>query len=773
MNDFKKTILYGHEKKIYEDVTDPTDIITYLQSRSIISTTEKQILSGSQNLTEKLVKVLLKKDDGPWFDHFVKALSKEYHWISESMKSQFESEHARKMTYYLRGRGNVPPLPQHNITRHFDVQKLREKIKSLRRDWYLVVHGMSGFGKTCLVVDALHDVSLLENTLNGCVYWLSVGDLRDDEPDDLQCHQLQMKLCEMVKIPLPTQVDLKQALKTYFTLEPNHSALLVLDKVRSWKVVDALNIGCKILVTTQDTDVVRNQSRKIFFPVSDGFSEDETVSLLEDFIYDKQGTLQRRMRDIAVKIHRAWKGHPMVIGLIGGELSEFKEESQNNLSRWKEYDRTPILQDNSNERRRSVFEEQINSVIGLTIDKLSEEDKKLFNMLAVLVEDTNITTDVLEILWQKPNTKVQQAIDHFYRRSLVFKKYNSDLEKSVYGIHDIIMEYLKKGLTDLELKAMHQDLISKYFHACEGNFAYLPQDNYIFSYLCHHIEKGEKWNRFRDQFFRLEYVESKLKATSPADLLLDLSKYFSGLVNGSNNQSMVEAMIKFVNDSGWDIHQGEVDVLQCALLQPRSSFIFQQAASKIPLSKIYFLPLSSSERPHDLETNVSNVSSLSIINNGSVPPAEGRILIYPDEEKSIVELDMNYRRKRRSFKEKSEVTLLKMSPLNDKFLSALADGQIHIWNLNHSKSNADTPPPSLRQKSYLHNFFDVRTTPSSSFAHKRRVTCASFSSDGRRVVSSSDDGSVQVRINFFSLLILRSLYQYTLFLTVLYFRFGI
>lgn len=753
MNDFKKSVLLAFENDIKKDVTDEDVevILIHLESKKVINSEEHRAVSGGQKKIAELINILLSKTDGDWFEEFVSALKKDYSWIYDKLKSKFENEVEEKLGFYL-ARGNVPPLPQHNIKRKY-VEPLRDKIRNLKRNTYLVVHGMSGLGKTYLVVDALNDIGLLENSLNGCVYWMSVGDFRDEELDDLQCLQLQKKLCTMSKLVIHPQRELNSdelllELKRHFSVRPNNASLLILDKVRCSKVIEVLNVGCKILITSQYRDMVKDPSSRDFYEVSEGFSEQESVQLLECFILDKRSEFVPHIRECATTIHRMWKGHPMIIRLIAGELSETKEDSQRDVTRWKVYERTPQHERNDTvSRRRSVLEEQMKDIIELTTQKLPYDFKNRFSMLAVLVEDANITNEVLKILWGVTTHEVEDTMNTFYRRSLVLRKYVDKLNQQVYGIHDIIMEYLKKSVSKSDLQNMHKDLMTKLNKSCLGDFSTLREDSYIFSYLCHHVDNANMWDTYRDQFFSLKYLERKLKATGPGDLLLDLHKYKSGLEdNKTDNHQKIEDIKNLVHDSGWDIHQGDVDIVQCALLQPPQSFLRiegSKIANSNGTSKLYLNATVPRKRPRDLIANFGNVQAVSLVTNNCVDLADGRVLIYPDSEGLIAEVDMHYRSKRRTFKESSPVVMLKMSPLHDKFLTALENGFINIWSMSsQNTSTADTPPPSLKQKSHQPFFEDTRSTPCLSLPHKLRVNCASFSSDGRLIVSASADGVV-------------------------------
>lgn len=60
-----------------------------------------------------------------------------------------------------------------------------------------------------------------------------------------------------------TSGDLKDKLKTQFSKPPLKDGLLILDEVNDRSCLDAFDIGCKILVTTRDTDVVATYSPEI------------------------------------------------------------------------------------------------------------------------------------------------------------------------------------------------------------------------------------------------------------------------------------------------------------------------------------------------------------------------------------------------------------------------------------------------------------------------------------------------------------------------------
>jgi len=73
---------------------------------------------------------------------------------------------------------------------------------------------------------------------------------------------------------------------------------------------------------------------------------------------------------------------------------------------------------------------------------------------------------------------------------------------------------------------LHKKCIDRYRNYCSGNFANLPKnDNYIFLYFGYHLKKADMLEEFPRWFLNLRFIESKICATGPADLLADLKKY--------------------------------------------------------------------------------------------------------------------------------------------------------------------------------------------------------------------------------------------------------
>lgn len=59
-------------------------------------------------------------------------------------------------------------------------------------------------------------------------------------------------------------------------------------------------------------------------------------------------------------------------------------------------------------------------------------------------------------------------------------------------------------------------------------------DNYIFLYLGYHLKEAEYYEEFPKLYLDLKFIESKIMAHGPADVLYDLKKYKNYIANVSS-----------------------------------------------------------------------------------------------------------------------------------------------------------------------------------------------------------------------------------------------
>ena len=134
---------------------------------------------------------------------------------------------------------------------------------------------------------------------------------------------------------------------------------------------------------------------------------------------------------------------------------------------------------------------------------------------------------------------MEERISLLVSKSLIAQHVQEQSYAVLYGIHDLLLDYLKSQITPEEQRLVHRKLIDAYIDKCQNNFGALPNDNYIFWFLGYHLYKAEYTQLFQQIYLNLQFVSAKLRATGPSDLLNDFRKYedyISGPVRAVNSQ---------------------------------------------------------------------------------------------------------------------------------------------------------------------------------------------------------------------------------------------
>lgn len=136
-------------------------------------------------------------------------------------------------------------------------------------------------------------------------------------------------------------------------------------------------------------------------------------------------------------------------------------------------------------------------------------------------------------LWNLKRYEVEDIMKDFVRKSMAVEEYDSTRKTYVYSVHDLQLDYLKYQLlsdsrNEVEL---HQRLLARYEEVCNQEYHKLPDDGYIYFYLGYHIYKSGEHHLFPKVYLDLQYIGEKIRVTGPADLLVDIKKYFDFIVS--------------------------------------------------------------------------------------------------------------------------------------------------------------------------------------------------------------------------------------------------
>ncbi|XP_069696583.1 apoptotic protease-activating factor 1-like isoform X2 [Periplaneta americana] len=753
MDTVRRMKLQGLREKIVQDV-DVEDVFNYLISKGVLSVEDMELIKAEKTRKDRarhLLDILLGKN-GSAFEHFVESLKKTYPWLSKQIEAEGpQSYQVEEKSYFdTLLLGGLPQPPPHNVERKEKMEEVRQHLHSLQRGRYVVLHGMTGSGKSCLAAAALDNKQLLIEKFKGAVYWIGVGDISSESSDDLLCHMTDLleKLSHHPSVESEKHVQsstsvkgARESLRRYFTSGALRDGLLILDDVYSPVVIDAFDIGCKILVTTKDSKVMKNvQGRHHLIRISEGFSEQESLCLMAECA----GVEISHLPPAAKKIHQFSKGVPMVIALIGAQLAENKDDVQRNPGRWEFYLDKLTRHDYGN-INKSV---SLQDAIGLCVNTLPDDMKCFYQDFALFVEDVNIRPEVLETLWSKNKYEVEDIMSEFIKKSLAVSKWNELLNSYVYGIHDLLLHYLKNQLEKEKKKELHRKLLNCYKSVSGSSFSNLPNDNYIYSYIGYHLYEAELWSMFPKLYLDLEFIGSKLKVTGPGDLLVDYKKYSKYIIADDEQLDLVLQQIEqFIQLHGLDIHKyQDTDIVQFALQEARSSHIYKEALkiAKARPNKLYLeflLHQHIVSQPQTLSVKEEVFAACFTSKENQILTANGN---------GIINLwDRDYAHILCTFPgHKGRISHLALSPDETQFLSCSEDATVKLWNLEGAICcSVKTPSPRTRQDNWS-NMFSSDTGCDKSFqtftGHTSHVLYATFSHDGTEVMSCSRDGSVKI-----------------------------
>lgn len=170
--------------------------------------------------------------------------------------------------------------------------------------------------------------------------------------------------------------------------------------------------------------------------------------------------------------------------------------------------------------------------LDLCINKLPQHLQKYYVDLAVFAEDVNITSKVLETLWDLDRITVRRIMTQLEKKALVMSFFNSDLKIYVYMIHNLLLGKLRKMLPENRNIELHEKLIE----ACEnlianGDLKEMEADDYILQYFGYHLQKAKMFDRF-NVYFDLKFIAAKIKVVGCADLLRDFQIYRKHITQG-------------------------------------------------------------------------------------------------------------------------------------------------------------------------------------------------------------------------------------------------
>ncbi|KAL0963001.1 hypothetical protein UPYG_G00348220 [Umbra pygmaea] len=570
-----------------------------------------------------LLELLLRKDNRAYIS-FYNALVRESYGdlanllhnslplVSPEAEKSFSDGGTRYVQTVL-SEGGVPQRPVVFVSRIALLNKLRQKLYLLKDPGWVTVFGMAGSGKSILAAEAVRDHTLITDCFPGGVHWLSIGQSeRSDLLVKIQtlCFRLEQQSQDQYPSSShqrpPTSLEEAKERLRYLMLHRFPRSLLILDDVWDSFVLKAFDIGCRVLLTTRDRSLTNSVSGDNIHEVAvnSGLEEDQALEILALYVNLKK---TQRLPQEARSIVEECKGSPLVVSLIGALLREFPD-------RWGYYLQKLKQKQFKRIRKSSSYDyDALDQAMAASIQVLSEEHRKLYSDLTVLEKDVKVPAKVLSILWGKEPEEVEDVLQDFVNKSLMYRDCNQ--RPYLYYLHDLQLDFLAE-MNRSCLEILHTNVVRKYQqHYSQGPPTSGDQEClYWFRFLPYHMAKAKLTEELYSLMFSLDWVITKAKIMGPAPLINDYVEY--GELLDKENSEVRAHFQEFLSLNGHQLEQRPFpDVVQLALSQPESSEVYRQAL------------LKAKDRANngDLYIDWVNQSSLSSLSRLVVQPHQGSV----------------------------------------------------------------------------------------------------------------------------------------------------
>ncbi|XP_050500379.1 apoptotic protease-activating factor 1-like isoform X2 [Diabrotica virgifera virgifera] len=569
-------------------------------------------------------------------------------------------------------RGSFPELPPYYVSRKTLVDEVKFKLQDLKWDQKLVIHGMMGYGKSCLIHDVLKDAKVREY-FDNYLFWVNLGDCHSKEDVWQPMWRLYTAASSIIETKTSHCLDdvdgLKNLLKKLFLEDRLKNSLIILDDASKTEVLTFFDIKAKTVITTQNRSILVGRN-VTFVEVKTGFSSKESLEL-----FKKSLDVKHDLPVAAEEIHHICRGHPMRISLIGSYLNENAEEALHGDHIW-QYIIDQFL-NGQYELNEYTNPQDFHGIIDKCIETLLTDDlKELYKDLSIFEQDVNIPPEVLQILWNKTSDQVRNIMSTLAGKSLVVRFFHTGLNIYIYGIHDVYLSYLKEE-TKGNRKYLHRKLLEGYDKITNCDYTKLPDDNYTLQFIGYHMYHGEEFHKFKE-FLNLNFLELKIKAVGTEDVLRDMYKYRKYITRNENHlKEKLRQYNDFIKRCGKQLYSYmQTNIVQFALKENKDSYVFKDAINIAKKSPHLFFQLQKSCEELDLIQNIpikDDIHSACYVDSPNhilIGTVKGKIKLF--YERSVTEIS-NF------VGHAGAITNLIISPDKRYFLSISIDSTIMLW----------------------------------------------------------------------------------------------
>ncbi|KAL2102993.1 hypothetical protein ACEWY4_002161 [Coilia grayii] len=750
-----------------------TYLMDHMISDGVLTNDEEERVLQKATRKEQaaaLLEVLLRKDNRAYISFYNALVRESYGDLASLLHPDLPmgspeaeksfSDGGTSLVQLVLSEGGVPQRPVVFVGRPELLNQVRAKLYQLQGGpGWVTVYGMAGSGKSVLASEAVRDHGLITECFPDGVQWVSVGQMeRSDLLVRMQslCFRLeQSQSPESCHRPPCSIEEAKERLR-FLMLRRYPRSLLILDDIWDSSVLKAFDIQCRVLLTTRDRSLADSVSGQRYeVAVESGLEEDKALEVLALYVNSNPRKLPEQARSIV----KECKGSPLVVSLIGALLREFPE-------RWDYYLRQLQRKQFRRIRKSSSYDyEALDQAMDASLQVLSDEHRALYTDLTVLEKDVKVPAKVLSILWDLEVEDVEDVLQEFVNKSLLFRDCNQ--RPYLYYLHDLQLDFLSE-LNRTRLAELHTKVVRQYQQHYKAGppVSGDTESLYWLRYLTYHMAKAGLSQELYTLMFSLDWVSTKARLMGPAHLINDYVEY-AAILDKENGEVRGQFQ-EFLSLSGHHLEQRPFpDVVQLALSQPDASEVHRQAR------------LQAQRRAHQgaLYLDWVNKNSLESLSRLVLQPHQGVVYYACFSRDGSKIASCGASRKVRVFKSTSGEKLLELQAGDDEVLccafspddrliaTCSADRKIKVWNAErgtlirtfaeeHEEQINHCQFTNTRHRLLLATCSNDMNTklwnlnkPSSQntmFGHMDAVNHCCFSPDDKYLATSSSDGLLKM-----------------------------
>ncbi|XP_062059057.1 apoptotic protease-activating factor 1 isoform X1 [Lepus europaeus] len=575
-----RNCLLQHREALEKDIKTSC-IIDHMVSDGVLTLLEEEKVKNERTQRQRaamLIKMILKKDNNSYISFYNALLYEGYKDLAALLHGGIPvvscssgKDSVGGITSYVRTvlrEGGVPQRPVVFVTRRKLVNAIQQKLLKLNGEpGWVTIYGMAGSGKSVLAAEAVRDHSFLEGCFPGGVHWVSVG--QQDKAKLLMklqnlCSRLDQDESFFQRLPLNIE-EAKDRLRILM-LHRHPRSLLILDDVWDPWVLKAFDNQCQILLTTRDKSVTDSvMGPKYVVPVESSLGKEKGLEILSLFVNMKKTDLPEQAHSII----KECKGSPLVVSLIGALLRDFP-------NRWEYYLRQLQNKQFKRIRKSSSYDyEALDEAMSISVDVLREDIRDYYTDLSVFQKDVKVPTKVLCILWDMETEEVEDILQEFVNKSLLFCDRNG--KSFSYYLHDLQVDFLTEKNRS-QLQDLHKKVVTQ-FQRYHQLYTLSPDQEdcmYWYNFLAYHMASANMHKELCALMFSLDWIKAKTELVGPAHLIHEFVEYRHIL--DEKDCTVCENFQEFLSLNGHLLgRQPFPNIVQLGLCEPETSEVYQQA----------------------------------------------------------------------------------------------------------------------------------------------------------------------------------------------------